>query len=302
MTRLTGLSSLTSGGARHDGHRKSVSRWRNVLSSSLGARASRLPFRWKMAGVSAAAVLLTLIVVLLPVYMRSRDNLAEVHGQRLAAIARSTSVAISAESLDVIARPGGQNTEAFLATRAVLKRLWGANGGDVSELANGIAVVRRTGDRYRYLAHSSWNAGQPQYTAGWQPPDSLTELLRSGRGGVSPLVRDEAGQLLTAAAPVTRADGSVAGFVVTTMRADAFLHEIRATLVRFTIYPLLAFLLPVALSFWAASRLTRGIDAVAAHADAVARGGLRRELGFTSGDEVGQIGRASCRERVCLSV
>ena len=103
----------------------------------------------------------------LPVYTRSRDNLAEVHGQRLAAIARSTSVAISADSLDVIARPGGQNTEAFVATRAALKRLWAVNGGDVSELANGIAVVRRSGDGYRYLAHSSWNAGQPQYTTGW---------------------------------------------------------------------------------------------------------------------------------------
>ena len=217
-----------------------------------------------MAGVSAAAVLLTLIVVLVPVYARTRDNLAQVHGQRLAAIARSTSVAISADSLDIIARPGGQNTEAFLATRAALKRLWAVNGGDVSELANGIAVVRRTGGGYRYLAHSSWNAGQPQYTSGWTPPDSLAEALRRGRGGVSPLVRDDAGELLTAAAPVTRTDGSVAGFVITTMPADAFLDEIRATLIRFTIYPLLAFLLPVALSFWAASRLTRGIDAVCA--------------------------------------
>jgi methyl-accepting chemotaxis protein len=242
-----------------------------------------------MAGVSAAAVLLTLIVVLLPVYTRSRDNLAEVHGQRLAAIARSTSVAISADSLDIIAQPGGQNTEAFIATRAALKRLWSVNGGDVSELANGIAVIRRTGNGYRYLAHSSWNAGQPQYTTGWLPPDSLVDALRGGRGGVSPLVRDDAGELLTAAAPVNRADGSVAGFVITTMRADVFLREIRSTLIRFTIYPLLAFLLPVALSFWAASRLTRGIDAVAAHADAVARGGLRRELGFTSGDEVGRL-------------
>ena len=70
-----------------------------------------------------------------------------------------------------------------------------------------------------------------------------------------------------------------------------FSPRFASTLVRFTIYPLLAFLLPVALSFWAASRLTRGIDAVAAHADAVARGGLRRELGFTSGDEVGQLAR-----------
>jgi methyl-accepting chemotaxis protein len=242
-----------------------------------------------MAGVSAAAVLLTLVVVLLPVYTRSRDNLAEVHGQRLAAIARSTSVAISADSLDVIARPGGQNTEAFIATRAALKRLWSVNGGDVSELANGIAVVRRNANGYRYLAHSSWNAGQPQYTTAWTPPDSLVEDMNDGRGGVSPLVRDDAGELLTAAAPVTRADGTVAGFVITTMRADVFLDEIRATLIKFTIYPLLAFLLPVALSFWAASRLTRGIDAVAAHADAVAGGGLRRELGFTSGDEVGQL-------------
>src|SRR5688500_3787780 len=239
-----------------------------------------------MAGVSAAAVLLTLIVVLLPLYTRSRDNLADVHGQRLAAIARSTSVAISADSLDVIARPGGgQNTEAFVATRSSLKRLWSVNGGDVSELANGIAVVRRAGASYRYLAHSSWNAGQPQYTTGWTPPDSLVELLTAGQGGVSPLVRDDDGELLTAAAPVTRADGTVAGFVITTMRADVFLGEIRSTLVRFTVYPLLAFLIPVALSFWAASRLTRGIDAVAAHADAVAHGGLRRELGFTSRSE-----------------
>src|SRR5918995_1008154 len=68
--------------------------------------------------------------------------------------------------------------------------------------------------------------------------------------------------------------------------------RIRSTLVRFTVYPLLAFLIPVALSFWAASRLTRGIDAVAAHADAVAHGGLRRELGFTSGDEVGRLADA----------
>jgi peptide/nickel transport system substrate-binding protein len=80
-----------------------------------------------------------------------------------------------------------------------LKRLWAVNGGDVSELANGIAVVRRMPSGYRYLAHSSWNAGQPQYTTTWTPPDSLLDAVDAGRGGVSPLVRDDVGELLTAA-------------------------------------------------------------------------------------------------------
>ena len=61
-----------------------------------------------MAGISAAAVLVTLAVVLVPVYVLSRDLLTQVLGEQVTAVTRSTSVAISGDSLDRIAERGHQ--------------------------------------------------------------------------------------------------------------------------------------------------------------------------------------------------
>ena len=101
---------------------------------------SRLPLRWKMAIVSAAAVLTTLVLVLTPVYLASRSTLTTQNAKRLAAIAASAAVAIPASSVDSIAQ-FGRNTAAFVHTRDVLRRMWDANGGDTRELTNGMAVV-----------------------------------------------------------------------------------------------------------------------------------------------------------------
>src|SRR5688500_12025476 len=58
---------------------------------------------------------------------------------------------------------------------------------------------------------------------------------------------------------------------------------------RLATYTLIAFVVAVGLSIWLARRLTKGIEAVAQHAQAVARGGLREELTFTSNDEIGTL-------------
>jgi methyl-accepting chemotaxis protein len=242
-----------------------------------------------MAGVSAAAVLLTLGVLIAPLYFQSKQNLTLLHSQRLLAIARSVSAAVVPESLDVIARQGGQNTEAFVATRDVVKRMWRVNGGDVNELANGIAIVRRQGDTFRYLVHSAWNAGQPQYTRRWAPPENLVDALAAGRADYTPVYKAEEGQLLAAAAPVLHADGTPAGFVITTVMADAYLRDLTRRIIGYSIYPVVAFVLAVALSFWAASRLTAGMDSLAVHAERVARGSLRQDLAYESGDELGRL-------------
>src|ERR1051326_9473020 len=71
--------------------------------------ATGVPFRIKMAGISAAAVLVTLAVVLMPVYILSKDLLTQALGERVTAVTRSTSVAISGDSLDRIAERGGAN-------------------------------------------------------------------------------------------------------------------------------------------------------------------------------------------------
>ena len=242
-----------------------------------------------MAGVSAAAVLLTLAVLLVPLYLQSRDSLSSVHGQRLAAIARSASVLVTPESLDVIASPNGQNTAAFVTTRTAIKRLWAVNGGNIGEIVSGIAIVRRQGDGFRYLLHSAWNAGQPQYTRTWRPPASIAAELRDAQGGITPVYAVDNGRVLSATAPIHDDDGRMAGTVVVTVRAEAFEEEISRRLLTFALYPLAAFVLAVAVSFWAAGRLTRGIDAVAAHAGHVARGSLRQELSYVSVDELGAL-------------
>ena len=109
-------------------------------------------------------------------------RLAGERSERTASLVASQ-VAIPAESLDVIVARGGQNTEAFVSSRRILGRLWAANGGDASELANGIAIVRPTASRYAYVAHSQWTASSPQYRSRWIAPAELEDSLTAGRGG-----------------------------------------------------------------------------------------------------------------------
>ena len=263
-----------------------------LLIASLGSWWSRIPFRWKVASISSVAVLLTLVIVLTPTYLTGREKLTELHTQRLAAIARSASVTIPAESLDVIASPQGQNTAAFVYARSTLKRLWLVNGGNLAELTNGIAIVRRQANGYRYLVHSSWNAGQPQYNRLWEPPAGLPDSLARDRGGQTAIYQSQTGKLVTVVAPVYGDSGSASGFVVTTLKADSFLAEFDALLTKLGWIALLTMAVALGPLIGVAGRLTRGIEAVATHAETVARGNLRQELSFASGDEVGALANA----------
>jgi hypothetical protein len=183
-----------------------------------------------MAGISAAAVIVTLAVVLVPVYVLSKELLTQVLGEQVTAVTRSTSVALSGDSLDKIALRGGQNTNAYRLTRTMLQRMWLANGGSVTDLMNGVAVVRvDSAGRFRHLVHSTWQPGQAQFIAAWQPPWGLTDSLHAGRGGVTEIYDANGTKVLTAAAPVLRTDGSLAGFVVTTLGASALFYNVRRT-------------------------------------------------------------------------
>jgi methyl-accepting chemotaxis protein len=252
--------------------------------------ATGVPFRIKMAGISAAAVVVTLAVVLIPVYVLSKSLLTQVLGEQVTAVTRSTSVAISGDSLDRIAERGGQNSNAYRATRIMLQRMWIANGGSVTDLVNGVAVVRvDTAGHYRYLVHSTWQPGQAQFNANWQPPPGLLDSLRAGRGAVTSLYDANGSKVLTAAAPVRRTDGELAGFVVTTLGASELFFDVSRQLQSYIAFPLVAFAIAVIFAYWGAARLTGGIMAIGAHADAVASGALRHDLDYSSGDEIGAL-------------
>ncbi|MGH7670993.1 MAG: methyl-accepting chemotaxis protein [Gemmatimonadaceae bacterium] len=242
-----------------------------------------------MAAISAAAVVLTLAVIMPPVYVGGRNQLANVHGDRLLAMARSATLVVSAESLDVIVRRG-QETRAFRDTRSALLHAWLANGASQSDLLNGIEIVRADSmGRWRVLVHSSWQPGQPQYRLPWISPPGLVDSMTAGHEGYTGVYVTDQGAVLSAEVPVRRSDGSNAGFVVATLTADQFLSELRWQLLRFAPFPLLALLLALGLAYWGAARLTRGLDDVTRHTDAVATGQLRHALAYAASDEIGAM-------------
>src|SRR5687767_5173707 len=128
-----------------------------------------------MVALTAAPVIATLVLVLTLIYLYGRERLTELNAMRLWAIARSAAVAIPSDSIDVIARPDGRTGAAFVFAQRTLARLWLTNGGNLAELTNGLAIVRRQQARYRYLVHSQWKAGQPQYSQLLDAPEGRSE-------------------------------------------------------------------------------------------------------------------------------
>src|SRR5687767_416017 len=246
-----------------------------------------------MVALTAAPVIATLVLVLTLIYLYGRERLTDLNAMRLSAIARSAAVAIPSDSIDVIARPDGRTGAAFVFAQRTLARLWLTNGGNLAELTNGLAIVRRQQARYRYLVHSQWKAGQPQYSQLLDAPQGLSDSLAHNKGGTTPIYPDAGGgRVLTAVAPIVRPDGTAAGFVIATLRADNFLRDFGEQIRNLAWLPLVIMVSGIIIAGWTAGRLTRGIEAVASHAEAVARGSLRQELAFKSADEVVRLADA----------
>jgi methyl-accepting chemotaxis protein len=244
-----------------------------------------------MALITASAVLATLALVLTPVYVASRRELTQLTAHRLYAIAATTSVAILPESLDVIAS-SGDTTRASAYVLGILKRSWVANGGDTTDFTSGIAIMRRDGENYRYLAHSSWNPGETEYTRTWSPPAVIKADLAQNVGGETRLYDGPVGRVIGAEYPILRRDGTVAAFTFVTLDADSILSNLSKDLMRIAWIPLVVLVGALAASLISARQMTYGIEEVAEHAQLVARGSMRRELTFESGDEIGALATA----------
>jgi methyl-accepting chemotaxis protein len=244
-----------------------------------------------MALITASAVLATLALVLTPVYVASRRELTQLTAHRLYAIAATTSVAILPESLDVIAS-SGDTTRASAYVLGILKRSWVANGGDTTDFTSGIAIMRRDGENYRYLAHSSWNPGETEYTRTWSPPAVIKADLAQNVGGETRLYDGPVGRVIGAEYPILRHDGTVAAFTFVTLDADSILSNLSKDLMRIAWIPLVVLVGALAASLISARQMTYGIEEVAEHAQLVARGSMRRELTFESGDEIGALATA----------
>lgn len=249
-----------------------------------------VPFRWQMVLASMAVVAVTILLMLVPAYRATREQVAHAYRERLSALVLGASVAVPNADVDSLAASGGRVTVPYVRTRTTLRAFWpGADGA----AATGLSLVRADGaGGWRVLAHSAWTGAAPVGGAGWTAPPALRDSLQTLRAGAAPVYWFAEGGRLVAVAPVLGDDVLPVGLVVASMDADAAVADAHARLAALAWYPLLALGLAVLLSMLLVRGLTRRIHAAVAVAQAIARGDLRAGVAAEGGDEVAQLRRA----------
>ena len=251
--------------------------------------ATKVPVRLKMAALAGAAVLVTLGVLLVPTYGRVRSALASAQGSRLAAIANNAAARLPEELASAMASARRDSLVIPALVRDVIRRSRIENddalGAGNELIALDVAMRERNG-QFRYVLQS-----ERMTTAGdvWSAADLLSERVANRRSGWTGIYTVDGDQVLAGAVPIVDGTNRVVGAVVATGRADALLADARRAVVDLAIYAALAIALAVGLAYVAARRMTAGLVLLSAQAEQVAMGNLRKELAFTSDDEVGQL-------------
>jgi len=238
-----------------------------------------------MAALAGAAVVVTLTVLLVPTYRTVRAALARAQGERFLAIARTAENALPPEFAPSLGTPGAAAT--IPGVRDVLRRVRISSAqslGDDNELLELDVLVRNPNGTFTYLLK-----GDAASSDAWTPADHLDASIADGRAASTGVFDLDGDPVVSAAVPITADGRRVVGAVVATGRAEAMLADARIAVRNLAVFAVLAFLGAMALAFWAATRLTRGMNELSLQATRIARGQLRQELTFESDDEVGHL-------------
>jgi methyl-accepting chemotaxis protein len=249
-------------------------------------------FEWKLALFSAAAVLLTLLVVEATSYFHTRALLLQKEGERLRAIASSSAVVVNADVIRTVSEQGGDTTDAYRQALATIREFWAATGGVHNDRTEGITVVRSVpGGGILALVRSADTAAT--VARSWRAPKALLDSIAVNPEGFTAVVDSLGVKLIYAVDPI-RARGETApvGYAITSIRVDRILQQLVESVRTVTMYAALVFMVLALFSLWFARRLTRGINAVARHTAAIAKGNLRDELGYSSNDEIGELAQS----------
>ena len=243
------------------------------MSTWRGAPA--LTFRGKMTAVSLAVAAVSLLSLVIPIYVQARTTLATLHGDRLLAMARDVASELPDGAAD--------SPPSRAALERALRHVTTSARTDGEAHPPSIGVVRRVDAPAPWLAHTGGTAGVV-----WTPPAGLADSATGNSHGRVLITADG----VIAVVPVGGTGARPAAYVVALRPGDPLTAELRKHWLVYAAFPILALAVAVALAFWSAARMMRGIDAVAAHAAAVARGSLRQHLHFTAPDEIGALAEA----------
>jgi methyl-accepting chemotaxis protein len=230
-----------------------------------------------LATLAGAAVVVTLVVLLIPTYARVRGSLARAQGERLVYLARATALGIPGDSLLAGARVHDLIRRARVENADVL--------GEGNSLLAVELVGRDSSGRFHMLVNSDREAVASTL---WSPAERLDRAITAGRSAATSIYETGLDRVLSAAAPIFQGK-RVVGAVVITGRVDGLLAEARSSVLDLAIYAAIAFALAIALALFFAAHFVGGLGRLSRQADRVARGELRHELAFESDDELGEL-------------
>jgi methyl-accepting chemotaxis protein len=263
--------------------------------ASIGWRAVRsLPFRFQLALSSAAMVLLTAALMLVPLYISSRSQTIDAYRERLTATAHGASVALHPDTVAQLVASRAQVSVPYLVVRGTLRDFWNDTSTDsVRHVERGqLALIHPENGRYRILATSTWPPVRPDSAHYWMAPPWITDSLRNLRAGHTHLYWINDDRHLTAVALVLSTNNIVEGLVVATIDARVALATTHRRFLELSWVPVLVLLVALAGAFWLASTLAARVQMLAHNAQRLAGGDLQIEIDHAAADELGVLARA----------
>ncbi len=244
-------------------------------------------FELKVASLSAAAVLLTLVVVGWTSYLQTRTLSFAKEGKTLRAIANSAAVVVSTDSMKVFDALVGDSTNAYRDAHQTLREFWTKNGGNANRPTEGITVAKvLPGGGLLALVRSADSVAPEART--WRAPAALLDSIAKNQDGFTITVDTLGTNLLMGVEPI-RLRGVLAGYAITSISTEGLAEELRSGMGKLAIFGALVFLALVFISIQVSRRLTRGVNAVSDHTATIATGKLRNDLSYQSNDEIGAL-------------
>ncbi|MHB0948303.1 MAG: HAMP domain-containing protein, partial [Gemmatimonadaceae bacterium] len=248
-----------------------------------------LPFRWKFVLVSLLVVLVTVLLMVVPLYLNGQEQVARAYQERLTAMAYGASIAIPADAVDsLLAAPPGKLTVHSVVAHNAL-RDFAQRAATDSAAGDGVRLILLGRDAAsRVLAHSGSSGATPEAAERWIAPPGLSDSLQNVVAGRRSVFWFDAGHRLIAAAPVLQSTTPV-GLVVAEVDARAAVAALRQQLLSVAWYPVLAVAVAIALGTIVSRGLSERVEALAAQAQVIARGDLRQPLVYAGRDELGSL-------------
>lgn len=241
-----------------------------------------------MTLATAAAVLLTLGVMVVALYLTEQKQVESVLRERLIATAYGASTAVDGDSLVTLSRLDGVTPAWINAQTATRLFLRDSTGRHVS-----LTLIALDGNTARVVADSRWTMDQSRKrNTSWIGPPGLSDSVGNIIAGRNPVFWFEREGGYEAIAPIYREATIPAGFAVASARRGTVTSELLAGLFSLAVFPLLALTAALALASYLSGRLTSRITALADHARAITGGDLSRNVSVEARDEVGALAGA----------